>query len=54
MKINQIKILLRNTSLTIGLVVVLLLRLLLWPLRQLNKGLGKSGQWMFRQWRTTM
>jgi hypothetical protein len=28
--------------------VVFVLRLLLWPLRQLNKGLAKSGQWMFR------
>ena len=49
MKMNQTKILLRNMSLSIGLVVVLLLRLLLWPLRQLHKGLGMSGRWMFRQ-----
>ena len=38
----------------IVLMVVFVLRLLLWPLRQLNKGLAKSGQWTLNQWRTTM
>jgi hypothetical protein len=37
-----------NSLLMIVLMVVFVLRLLLWPLRQLNKGLAKSGQWMFR------
>ena len=32
----------------IMLMVVFVLRLLLWPLRQLNKGLGMSGRWMYR------
>jgi len=32
------------------LVIVLLLRLLLWPVRKLDKGLRLSGQWMLRKW----
>ena len=44
------KSLVRNTMLSIGLVVVVLLRLLLWPIRQLNKGLGMSARWMHSQW----
>ena len=43
-----------NMSLSIVLIIVALLRLLLWPLRQLNKGLAKSGQWTLGKWRTTM
>ncbi len=38
-----------NSLLMVMLMVVFVLRLLLWPLRQLNKGLGMSGRWMFRQ-----
>ena len=37
--------------LSIGLVVVVLLRLLLWPVRKLNQGLRLSGQWMIRQYK---
>ena len=33
------------------LVVVVLLRLLLWPVRKLNQGLRLSGQWMIRQYK---
>ncbi|MBR1389551.1 MAG: hypothetical protein IJ569_08030, partial [Prevotella sp.] len=59
------KSLVRNTMLSIGLVVVVLLRLLLWPIRQLrsavgrllpkgrkNKGLGMSARWMLSKWVT--
>ena len=42
--------LLRNTMLSIGLVIVLTLRLLLWPVRVLNKGLCLLGMWMIRRW----
>ena len=35
-----------------GLMVILMLRLLLWPLKQLNKGLHLSGKWMLNQWVT--
>ncbi|MBQ3925671.1 MAG: hypothetical protein II706_01650 [Bacteroidaceae bacterium] len=36
-----------NSLLMVMLMVVFVLRLLLWPLRQLNKGLAMSGRWMF-------
>ena len=45
------KNLLRNTMLSIGLVIVVILRLLLWPVRLLNKGLRLSGMWMLKQYR---
>ncbi len=38
-----------NSMLMIMLMVVFVLRLLLWPLRQLNKGLAMSGRWTLRK-----
>ena len=34
-----------------GLTVLVVLRLLLWPVRMLNKGLGMSARWMLAQYR---
>ena len=45
------RVLLRNTTLIIVLVVVALLRLLLWPVRVLNKGLMQAAQWTMRRYR---
>ena len=45
------KILLRNTSLNIGLTIVVLLKLMLWPLKVTNKGLTNVGKWLLRQYR---
>ena len=38
-----------NFLLLTGLMVVFMLRLLLWPVRVLNKGLRLSGTWMFQR-----
>ena len=43
--------LLRNKMLSIGLVILVLLRLLLWPVRMLNKGIGMSARWLMSQYR---
>ena len=58
------KNLLSNTMLSIGLVIVVILRLLLWPVRLLrsavgrllpkgrkNKGIGMSARWLMSQYR---
>ena len=45
------KSLLRNTMLSIVLVIVVLLRLIMWPLRLLNKGLQMAGKWTLGQYR---
>ncbi len=45
------KSLLRNTMLSIVLVIVVLLRLVMWPLRLLNKGLMMAGKWTLSQYR---
>ena len=42
----------RNKMLSIVLVIVVVLRLLLWPVRLLNKGLGMSARWTLNQYRT--
>ena len=42
--------LVRNMMLSTGLVIVVVLRLILWPLRMVNKGLRMSGKWMLSQW----
>ena len=44
--------LVRNTMLSIVLVIVVVLRLMLWPVRLLNKGLRLSANWTLAQWRT--
>ena len=43
--------LLRNMMLSIGLVILVLLRLLLWPTRVMNKGLLKAGKWLMSLYR---
>jgi hypothetical protein len=40
-----------NLILAIMLLLFVILRVLLWPLKMLNKGLGMSAQWMVREWR---
>ena len=45
----KIKNLVRNTMLTTGLVVVVILKLMLWPTKQMNKGLSKAGIWMLKK-----
>ena len=46
------KNLLRNIILSIGLVIVVILRLLLWPARLLWLGMGQSARWMLTRYRT--
>ena len=43
--------LLRNTMLSIVLVILVLLRLLLWPVRKLSQGLRLAAMWMLRMYR---
>jgi hypothetical protein len=33
------------------LLLFVILRVLLWPLRMLNKGLGMAARWMYAEWR---
>ena len=40
-----------NSLLMTGILLIAILRLLLWPVRMLNKGLGMSGRWMLAQYR---
>ena len=40
-----------NSILAIVVLVFLILRVLLWPVRMLNKGLAMSAEWMVREWR---
>ena len=40
-----------NSMLAMFLLVFVSLRVMLWPVRMLNKGLGMSAQWMVREWR---
>ena len=40
-----------NFLLTEALLVLIVLRLLLWPVRMLNKGIGMSAKWLMSQYR---
>ena len=37
-----------NSLLIVGVMVLVVLRIMLWPVRMLHKGLGLSGRWMYR------
>ena len=39
-----------NSILAIMLLLFVILRVLLWPLKMLNKGLGMAARWMYGQW----
>ncbi len=43
--------LLSDMMLSIVLVIVVVLRLMMWPIRLLNKGLRLSAMWMLSQYR---
>ena len=45
----KVKNLVVSMMLSIMLVIVVLLRLLLWPVRKLDKGLRLSGQWIIKK-----
>ena len=47
----KIKNSLRNTMISIGMVIVLLLGLLLKPVVLLNQLLGRSSRWLLSKWR---
>ena len=40
-----------NLILLLALIVLTSLRVMIWPIRMLNKGLGMSARWMLREWR---
>ena len=48
---NQMKHLFKSMSLSIGLVVVIVVRTILKPIRLLDKGLRLSALWMLSQYR---
>ncbi len=50
MQMKQMKILFKSMSLSIGLGIVVALRLALKPVSLLDKGLRLSGKWMLSQW----
>ena len=39
-----------NLILTIVLLLLVSLRLLLWPVKMLNRGLGMAARWMYKEW----